>query len=106
WNTRTTTAVLRTASDYTPLSLEMKPRPSSAVISGGNATITEDGASRSFAAPARYFTVFGASPFAIQMMMLRYWKAHGSPAELPVLRSNAAALPVRIALAGHDSIRV
>ncbi|HXA48882.1 MAG TPA: amidohydrolase family protein [Candidatus Acidoferrum sp.] len=105
-NTRTSSAVLRTASDYTPLSLEVKPRPSSVVIAGGSATVTEDGASRSFATPARYFTLFGSSPFALQMMMMRYWKAHGSPAELPVLRSNAAALPVRIALAGHDSIAV
>lgn len=105
-NMRTTTAVLRTASDYTPLSLEVKPRPSSAVIAAGNATVTEDGATRSFTAPPRYFTVFGSSPFALQMIMMRYWKAHGSPTELPVLRSNSAALPVRIALAGHDSIKV
>jgi imidazolonepropionase-like amidohydrolase len=103
---RTSTAVLHTRSDYTPVSLEVKPRPSSAIVEGGSVNINEDGAARSAALPPRYFTIFGPSPFALQMAMMRYWKAHGSPAELAVPRSNAAAPPVRIALAGRDSITV
>lgn len=103
---RTTTAVLRTATDFTPLSLEVKGRPSSVKVEGGTASVTEDGASRSFPAPERSFSIFGASPFAVQMMMMRYWSAHGKPAALPMLRVNPAAPPVRIALAGHDSIKV
>ena len=90
--------------DYTPLSFEVKPRPSTVAIQGTAATVTEDTATRSFTPPERYFTIFSPSPFAIQMMMMRYWKAHGKPAALPVLRAGAAAPPIRIELAGHDSI--
>ncbi len=40
------------------------------------------------------------------MMMMRYWLAHGKPAALPMLRANPSATPIRIALVGHDSIKV
>jgi imidazolonepropionase-like amidohydrolase len=103
---RTSTATLRMKADYTPVGFEVKPRPSSVALQGSTLTVTEDTATRAFTEPARYFTIFGSSPFALQMMMMRYWKAHGSPAELPVVRANAAAPPVRIVLAGHDSITV
>ena len=105
-NLRSTTAVLRMKPDCTPLSLEVRPRVSTVSIQDGSATITEDGATRSATLPERYFTIFGSSPFALQMAMMRYWKAHGSPATLPALRSRPAAPPIRIALAGHDSITV
>ena len=105
-NQRTTTATLRMKSDATPLSFEIKERPGSFKTDGDNATVTEDAATRSLTLPARYFTIFGSSPFAVQMMMLRYWTAHGKPANLPVLRANPAADPVRIAPAGHDSVKV
>jgi imidazolonepropionase-like amidohydrolase len=105
-NQRTTTATLLMKADTTPLGLEIKERPGSVKIEAANATITEAAASRSVALPVRYFTIFGASPFAIQMMMMRYWATHGKPDDLPVLRASAAADPVRIALAGHDSIQV
>jgi imidazolonepropionase-like amidohydrolase len=103
---RTTSAVLHTGPDFTPLSLEVKGRPSSVKVEGATASVTEDGATRSFAPPERYFTIFGSSPFALQMMMMRYWIAHGKPASLPVLRANPAAPAIHIALAGHDSIQV
>src|SRR6185295_19030787 len=104
-NERSTTAVLRMKPDYTPLSLEVGPRRS-VVIAGSTAAVTEDAVVRSFALPERYFTIFGSSPFAVQMAMMRYWKAHGKPATLQTLRSKAGALPIRIELAGHDSITV
>jgi imidazolonepropionase-like amidohydrolase len=103
---RTTTATLKTARDFTPTDLKITGRPSGVAIADGNATVTEDAASRTFAPPASYFTILGSSPFAIQMMMMRYWLAHGRPADLPVLRVNPAAPPIHISLAGHDSITV
>jgi imidazolonepropionase-like amidohydrolase len=103
---RTTTAVLRTETDFTPLSLDVKGRPSSVKVEGAIASVSEDGATRSFAQPERYFTIFGSSPFAVQMLMMRYWIAHGRPAALSVLRTNPAAPAIHIALVGHDTIKV
>ena len=76
-NKRTTAAELRMKSDYTPISLEVQGKPT---------------------------VVFGMSPFAVQMVMMRYWNSHGRPARLTVLRENAT--PVEIKLVGHESIKV
>ncbi len=105
-NKRTTAAVLRTKADFTPLDLEIKGRSTSVHVQGSSAAVTEDEAVRTFDAPGKYFTIFGPSPFAVQMMMLRYWNAHGRPQELPMLRTNPAAEPIRIERVGHDSIHV
>lgn len=105
-NKRTTTAALRMQSDYTPLSLEVKGRTvDSATVQNASATVQESWASRTFVPPAQYFTIFGPSPFALQTIMLRYWKAHGKPARLAVLRAGAAD-PIQIEAVGHDSIVV
>jgi imidazolonepropionase-like amidohydrolase len=105
-NKRTTTAALRMKSDYTPLSLEVKGRTvDSATVQNASATVQESWASRTFVPPAQYFTIFGPSPFALQTIMLRYWKAHGKPARLAVLRAGAADL-IQIEAVGHDSIVV
>jgi imidazolonepropionase-like amidohydrolase len=103
---RTASALLKMKPDYTPLALEVKPRPSTVVIQDGVVTITEGTATRTGPAPERCFTLFGSSPFALQMAMMRYWKAHGKPVLLPWLRQDPAAPPIRIELAGHDSITV
>jgi imidazolonepropionase-like amidohydrolase len=105
---RGTKAVLRMNSDYTPVSLQLtgEEGPYSLNIRGGLASVQELGASRDFAASGRYFAIYGASPFAIQMVMLRYWKAHGRPAELSVLRTSSVAAPIEIEPAGQDSITV
>jgi imidazolonepropionase-like amidohydrolase len=105
-NKRTTTAVLRTKPDFTPLDLEIKGHDTSIHVQGSSARVTEDAAVRTFDAPAKYYAIFGPSPFAVQMMMLRYWNAHGRPPELPMLRANPAAEPVRIERVGRDSIHV
>ena len=36
--------------------------------------------------------------------MFRYWRAHGKPGRLPILRESAAAEPVQIQRAGRDSL--
>jgi imidazolonepropionase-like amidohydrolase len=76
-NKRTTSAELRMKSDFTPLSLEVQGKPKVTAAEGE-------------------FPILGPSPFAVQMMMMRYWKAHGRPARLPV----------EIKLAGHQAITV
>ncbi len=103
---RSATAVLRMKPDYTPLNVELKPRPTTIAIDQGTAKIAEGAESRSASVPERYFTIFGPSPFALQMAMMRYWSAHGKPSELLSLRANPAAPPIRIELVGHDSITI
>jgi imidazolonepropionase-like amidohydrolase len=76
-NKRTTAAELRMKSDYTPIGLDVQGKPT---------------------------VVFGTSPFAVQMVMMRYWNSHGRPARLTALRENAT--PVEIKFAGHESITV
>jgi imidazolonepropionase-like amidohydrolase len=107
---RTTTAVLRMKSDYTPLGLETtsssgSPRRS-AIIDGAMATVHETNSSRTMALPERYFTIFSSSPFALQMMMMRYWNGHGKPASLTIARASSASEPIQIEHAGRDFIIV
>jgi imidazolonepropionase-like amidohydrolase len=40
------------------------------------------------------------------MAMMRYWKTHGMPTLLPVIRTEPGADPIRIESVGHDSINV
>lgn len=105
-NKRSTTARLKMKSDYTPLSLEVQGRPNSVRIQGASVTVTEDVQSRTFSTPEKFFVIFGPSPFAVQMIMMRYWNAHGRPGRLPVLRASSEAPPVEITPAGRESISV
>lgn len=105
-NKRTTVAKLAMAPDYTPRDLIIKDRPDKIHVVENEASVTEASGTRDFTAPKQFFTIFGSSPFAVQMMMMRYWLAHGRPRDLPVLRLNPAADPIRIEAAGKDSITV
>jgi imidazolonepropionase-like amidohydrolase len=78
-NTRTTNAELKMRADYTPVALAIKQRPNA--------------------------TGIGASPFALQMAAMRYWKAHGEAPPAP-LRAGTDAPPLEIRSAGRDSITV
>jgi imidazolonepropionase-like amidohydrolase len=79
-NTRTTRVELRTEKDYTARSLEVKGKPVVKAVAG--------------------FTIQGASPYTVQMVMMRYWLSHGKPASLPVTGGD----PVKIAHVGQDTI--
>jgi hypothetical protein len=104
---RSTTVTLRMADDYTPQAFELKGGAIRTIhIADGSASIQEDQAKRTAAAPSRFFTILGPSPFAVQLVMMRYWLAHGKPAQLPVLRASSAADPIRIEAVGHDAITV
>jgi imidazolonepropionase-like amidohydrolase len=56
--------------------------------------------------PERFFTVDGYAPFSVQMMMLRYWNAHGRPAKLAQFPAGAGVADVSIEIAGKDAIEV
>jgi imidazolonepropionase-like amidohydrolase len=102
---RTTTVTLKMNRDYTPRSLEVAGRPESVRVEGGQAAIAESFATRTVTAPQRYFAIFGPSPFAVQVAMMRYWASHGKLKRLDVLRAGAAD-PVEIEATGSDVITV
>jgi imidazolonepropionase-like amidohydrolase len=106
-NTRTSETALRMKSDYTPTSLQVNGRGTSdsVTVDKGQAVVRESWASRTLSVPEQYFTVFGASPFAVQSMMMRYWKGHGKPSKLAVSRAGEP-VPLEIEPAGRDSIVV
>jgi imidazolonepropionase-like amidohydrolase len=90
-NTRRTNATLRMRADYTPVSLEAT-------------------------GPGTPVSVFGSSPFALQMAMMRYWQAHQKPARMPLLvpgkdggaavPAPASAAPIEIVRQGRDTITI
>lgn len=49
-----------------------------------------------------FFTIAGYAPATMQMLMVRYWASHGSPAELATLPSGS----VRIEARGQDNVSV
>jgi imidazolonepropionase-like amidohydrolase len=104
-NKRTTTAALEMNADYTPRKFEVGPRAESVKIDGGNSAIVETTGTRTAEVPERYFTMFGSSPFAVQMAMMRYWSSHGKPNAIPVLRAGASE-PIEIEFAGDEAITV
>jgi len=52
--------------------------------------------------PKQFFTIAGYSPTTMQMLMVRYWSGHGSPAELAVLPSGSVKIEPR----GQDTITI
>lgn len=54
------------------------------------------------APPEKFFTIAGYSPATMQMLLVRYWATHGSPAELATLPTGK----VKIQLRGQDSITI
>jgi imidazolonepropionase-like amidohydrolase len=112
---RTTSTTLDIGEDYSPMKLEQHnllatASPTSAPddgslteISGKTVSVREGTSSRSFSKPPVAFTGFASMPAAVQMMMMRYWNLHHRPAQLPLLRASAQALPVEIRLVGHDA---
>jgi imidazolonepropionase-like amidohydrolase len=76
------------------------------VTGGGSVTIQERGVSRTMRRPAVAFVGFSTMPASVQMMMMRYWRAHHQPARLLIMRASEKALPLEIKLVGHDSFSV
>jgi len=100
----------RTAQDLTPQAFEIKGRTArpisideSITIEGGKVHLrSRDKQTDSDAPAAPYFTIAGYAPTAMQMLMVRYWATHGSPAQLATLPSGSVKIEPR----GQDTIHV
>jgi imidazolonepropionase-like amidohydrolase len=107
---RTTAATLTTTGDERPLALEVKGAANAPVttvsVSGATTTVQMRGVTSTAPTPAAWAAVFGPTPFALQLMMMRAWHARGEPRQLSLIGANGAAEPLEIVRVGRDTIRV
>jgi imidazolonepropionase-like amidohydrolase len=105
-------STLRTKTDFTPLSFKASGKSyrfvnvdSDVRIDGAAAIVKADGAEARVPLTAPFYTVDGYAPFAAQMFLLRYWKAHGEPRVIrtvPGLPANDVFIEAR----GREAIRI
>ena len=77
-----------------------KPSPSTAAITAHFRTRDKHS---DLALPSEpFFTIAGYAPATMQMLMVRYWATHGTPAQLSTLPSGSVKIEPR----GQDTIRV
>jgi len=104
------TAKFRSAPDLTPQSFEIKGRTARMIsidealsIANGKVQFrSRDQNSELTLPPGSFFTIAGYAPTTMQMLMVRYWAAHGSPAQLATLPSGTVKVEPR----GQDTIHV
>ncbi len=91
------TAMLRMQPDLTPVQLEVHGR-----------NYRPFGVDTSFTlatAPARpFFAISGYAPFSVQMMMLRYWLAHGKPERMEQFPAATRDADIMIRQSGTDTL--
>jgi imidazolonepropionase-like amidohydrolase len=104
------TASFRGAQDLTPQTFEIKGKTSrfasideSLSIENGKVHFrTRDNQSDLDPPSGAFFTIAGYAPTTMQMLLVRYWATHGSPAKLATLPSGAVKVEPR----GQDTIKV
>ena len=103
------TATLRTSDSYVPESFAIKGKTSrmsgvdtAVTVNGTNTTIQQGKETRTVSTPQTFFTISGYAPVAVQMEMMRYWLAHGKPAQMTTLPIGA----VRIQDRGSQMVEV
>jgi imidazolonepropionase-like amidohydrolase len=106
------TATFRGAPDLTPQAFEIKgqtARPVSideaVTIDAGSNKVhfrTRDKQSDLASPSGPFFTIAGYAPATMQMLMVRYWATHGSPAQLTTLPSGSVKVEPR----GQDTIHI
>ena len=102
-------ATLRTSTDFTPLNFEIKgPAPleieenTSVLIQGKTASVQDRGNNSTATVPPNFFVASGYVPVTMEMMLVRYWLAHGRPASIPVLPTGEAFVELR----GEDTVTI
>ncbi|HZZ33198.1 MAG TPA: amidohydrolase family protein [Phenylobacterium sp.] len=108
--TRASNWTLKMGAGFAPTFLEQKRAgaPADEVwrtqITAGSVRVEEPSGRRTFAKPPVAYVGYAAMPAALQMMMLRYWTAHGEPASLPLLRASVQAPPLEIRRVGAETV--
>jgi imidazolonepropionase-like amidohydrolase len=103
------TAAFRSANDLTPTAFEIKGKNSrlstideAVEVQPEKVRLRDRDKWTEAARPKQFFTIAGYAPATMQMLMVRYWATHGSPAELDTLPSGRVKIEPR----GQDAISV
>jgi imidazolonepropionase-like amidohydrolase len=104
------TATFRGTADLTPQAFEIKGQTARSVsideavaIDAGKVHFRTRDKQSDLTLPAGpFFTIAGYAPATMQMLMVRYWATHGSPAQLTTLPSGS----VRVEPRGQDTIHI
>jgi len=102
------TANLKAKSDWTPKQFEIKGKNSrlsaidrAVVVNGEQLRVRDREEWKEGETPQQFFTVSGYAPVTMQMLMVRYWAAHGSPKELTIFPEGR---DLRVEPRGQDKI--
>jgi imidazolonepropionase-like amidohydrolase len=103
------TATFRGATDWTPEEFEIKGNNSRSTTIDDAVEVQTDKVRvrdrekwKECARPAQFFTIAGYAPATMQMLMVRYWATHGSPAQLATLPGGEVKIEPR----GQDTIEI
>jgi imidazolonepropionase-like amidohydrolase len=110
-------ATLRTAKDLTPQSFAIKgptlleiEEDTSISVQGKTASIQDRGQNKSVEVPRNFFAMSGYVPVTLEMMLIRYWLAHGRPASIALLPQGEAFVEFRgkdrLTLSGSRTIEL
>ncbi len=102
-------ATLRTKADSSPRTFEIKgptllelEENTSIQIKDKTANIQDRGRNETLKLSPVCFTLSGYVPVTMEMMLVRYWLAHGRPASIPLLPTGEAFVEFR----GKDSVTI
>jgi len=103
------TATFRSANDLTPSAFEIKGKNArfstidqAVEVQLEKVRLRDRDKWTNAARPKQFFTIAGYAPATMQMLMVRYWATHGSPAELATLPSGRVKIEPR----GQDTVGV
>jgi imidazolonepropionase-like amidohydrolase len=103
------TVTFRSADDLTPQAFEIKgksARPTqideAVEIQGDKIRVRDREKWTEGARPKQFFAIAGYAPATMQMLMVRYWTSHGSPAELETFPAGRVKIEPR----GHDIVAI
>jgi imidazolonepropionase-like amidohydrolase len=102
-------ATFRSAKDWTPLAFEIKGKNSrlstideAVEVGAAGVRVRDREKWTDGAKPQQFFTIAGYAPATMQMLMVRYWAGHGSPAQLTTLPTGAVKIEPR----GQDVVKI
>jgi imidazolonepropionase-like amidohydrolase len=102
-------ATFRGSSDLTPQAFEIKGKTSrgstideAVEVQPGKVRLRNREQWTEAVPPSQFFTIAGYAPTTMQMLLVRYWAAHGSPAELTTLPSGRVNIEPR----GRDTVSI
>jgi hypothetical protein len=103
------TASFHGATDWTPEEFEIKGNNSRSTtiddaveVQAEKVRVRDREKWTESARPAQFFTIAGYAPATMQMLMVRYWATHGSPAQLATLPSGQVKIEPR----GQETIKI